>query len=51
MVNHYYMQGAKAIAELLKKNSTLRALELNNNMIDYSVGNYLTIFFRSLLQI
>ncbi|KAI3790879.1 hypothetical protein L2E82_04274 [Cichorium intybus] len=30
------LQGAKAIAELLKKNSTLRTLELNNNLIDYS---------------
>lgn len=30
-------QGAKAIAEILKKNSGLRVLELNNNMIDYSV--------------
>lgn len=36
MVN-YVTQGAKAIAEMLKKNSTLRVLELNNNMIDYSV--------------
>jgi hypothetical protein len=31
------MQGAKAIAEMLKKNSSLRVLELNNNMIEYSV--------------
>jgi hypothetical protein len=31
------MQGAKAVAELLKKNSNLRFLELNNNMIEYSV--------------
>lgn len=31
------MQGAKAIAEMLKKNSTLRVIELNNNLIDYSV--------------
>ncbi|KAI3738515.1 hypothetical protein L2E82_28549 [Cichorium intybus] len=30
------LQGAKAIGELLKKNSTLRTLELNNNLIDYS---------------
>ena len=30
-------QGAKSIAEMLKKNSSLRVLELNNNMIDYSV--------------
>ncbi|RXH79658.1 hypothetical protein DVH24_040805 [Malus domestica] len=29
-------KGARAIAEMLKKNSTLRVLELNNNMIDYS---------------
>ncbi|CAI9262810.1 unnamed protein product [Lactuca saligna] len=29
-------KGAKAIAELLKKNSTLRTIELNNNLIDYS---------------
>jgi len=33
------MQGAKAIAEMLKKNSSLRVLELNNNMIEYSVWN------------
>lgn len=31
------MQGAKAVAEMLKKNTTLRIIELNNNMIDYSV--------------
>lgn len=31
-------QGAKAVAEMLKKNSSLRVLELNNNMIDYSVS-------------
>ncbi|KAL2253547.1 UNVERIFIED_CONTAM: hypothetical protein Sindi_0149400 [Sesamum indicum] len=31
-----YNQGAKAIAEMLKKNSTLRVIELNNNFIDYS---------------
>lgn len=31
------MQGAKAIAEMMKKNSTLRIIELNNNLIDYSV--------------
>ncbi|GAB2221384.1 hypothetical protein Drorol1_Dr00012560 [Drosera rotundifolia] len=30
------LQGAKAIGEMLKKNSTLRILELNNNTIDYS---------------
>ncbi|KAI3752005.1 hypothetical protein L2E82_23104 [Cichorium intybus] len=28
--------GAKAIGELLKKNSIFRTLELNNNLIDYS---------------
>lgn len=32
------LQGAKAVAEMLKKNSSLRILELNNNMIDYSVS-------------
>ena len=51
MVNHSSMQGAKAIAELLKKNSTLRVLELNNNMIDYSVSKHITIFFKLWLQI
>ncbi|KAI8010690.1 putative MO25-like protein [Camellia lanceoleosa] len=30
------LEGAKAIAEMLKKNSSLRVLELNNNVIDYS---------------
>jgi len=30
------MQCAKAIAEILKKSSNLRVLELNNNMIEYS---------------
>lgn len=38
------VQGAKAIADLLKKNSNLRVIELNNNMIEYSVCNYLNIF-------
>lgn len=32
-----YLQGAKAIGEMLKKNSSLRVLELNNNMIEFSV--------------
>ncbi|EOY00343.1 Leucine-rich repeats-ribonuclease inhibitor domain-containing protein isoform 3, partial [Theobroma cacao] len=36
IVEEVSFAGAKAIAELLKKNSTLRVLELNNNMIDYS---------------
>jgi len=36
-IAHRVMQGAKAIAEMLKKNSSLRVLELNNNMIEYSV--------------
>lgn len=41
------MQGAKAIAELLKNNSILRVLELNNNMIDYSVcSNLKHSFYR-----
>lgn len=31
------MQGARAIADMLKENPTLRVLELNNNMIEYSV--------------
>ncbi|KAK3223243.1 hypothetical protein Dsin_010268 [Dipteronia sinensis] len=35
-VIYFSMQGAKAVAELLKKNSNLRFLELNNNMIEYS---------------
>lgn len=34
------MQGAKAIADMLKKNSNLRVIELNNNMIDYSVCSW-----------
>lgn len=38
-------QGAKAIAEMLKKNSTLRVVELNNNLIDYSVCNYYMLYF------
>lgn len=38
------MQGAKAIAEMLKQNSSLLGLELNNNSIDYSVWNALNIF-------
>ncbi|TYK14202.1 protein NLRC3 [Cucumis melo var. makuwa] len=29
-------EGAKAVSEMLKKNSSLRIIELNNNMIDYS---------------
>ncbi|KAK7277601.1 hypothetical protein RJT34_22616 [Clitoria ternatea] len=29
-------EGAKAIVEMLKKNSSLQVLELNNNMIEYS---------------
>lgn len=33
------VQGAKAIAEMLKTNTSLRFLELNNNLIDYSVCN------------
>lgn len=41
----FYLQGAKAIADLLKKSSTLRVVELNNNMIDYSVCSYLNMFF------
>jgi hypothetical protein len=40
----FYLQGAKAIADLLKKSSTLRVVELNNNMIDYSVCCYLNMF-------
>ena len=39
------VQGAKEIAELLKRNSTLRVIELNNNMIDYSVSFF--FFFYS----
>lgn len=35
--NTLLLQGAKAIADLLKKNSNLRIIELNNNVIDYSV--------------
>lgn len=38
------VQGAKAIAELLKQNSSLRHLELNNNMIEYSVCRNLDPF-------
>ena len=38
-------QGAKELAELLKRNSTLRVIELNNNMIDYSVSLFLFICF------
>lgn len=34
------VQGARAIAEMLKRNSSLRVLELNNNMIEYSVCNF-----------
>jgi len=34
------MQGARAIAEMLKKNSTLRVLELNNNSIEYAVRHF-----------
>lgn len=33
------LQGAKAVAEMLKKNASLCTLELNNNMIDYSVSH------------
>lgn len=40
------MQGAKAIAEMLKKNSSLRVLELNNNMIEYSVCNLPKLMLR-----
>lgn len=36
----YIVQGAKAIAEMLKKHSSLRVIELNNNSIDYSVRIY-----------
>lgn len=39
------MQGAKAIAEMLKKNSTLRIIELNNNLIDYSVWHYILVYY------
>ncbi|KAI3751798.1 hypothetical protein L2E82_22889 [Cichorium intybus] len=31
-----FLKGANAIGELLKRNSTLRTLELNNNLIDCS---------------
>jgi len=41
------MQGAKAIAEMLKKNSSLRVLELNNNMIEYSVWNLPKLILRA----
>lgn len=34
------VQGAKEIAELLRRNSSLRVIELNNNMIDYSVSSF-----------
>jgi len=40
------MQGAKAIAEMLKKNSSLRVVELNNNMIEYSVCNLPKLILR-----
>lgn len=33
------LQGAKAIAEMLKKNAHITSLELNNNVIDYGVTN------------
>ena len=45
MLDTFSMQGAKAIAEMLKKNSTLRVLELNNNMIDYTVRHCVSHFF------
>lgn len=37
-----WSQGAKAIAEMLKKNEQITHLELNNNVIDYAVtdANY-----------
>lgn len=40
---HFIVQGAKAIAELLKKNSSLCYVELNNNMIDYAVWKPLNV--------
>jgi hypothetical protein len=33
----FYFQGAKAISDMLKKNKTIRFLQLSNNTIEYSV--------------
>lgn len=38
------MQGATAVAKMLKKNSSLLGLELNHNNIDYTVRDALNIF-------
>jgi hypothetical protein len=33
----FYFQGAKAISDMLKKNKTIRFVQLSNNTIEYSV--------------
>lgn len=49
------VQGAKEVAELLKRNSTLRIVELNNNMIDYSVSSFCScvvpLYLESITQV
>lgn len=34
----FFFQGAKAISNMLKKNKSIRILQLSNNTIDYSVS-------------
>lgn len=43
--SHSGLQGAKALAEMLKKNVHITHLELNNNVIDYAVP--ISAWFRS----